>query len=242
MDVRQPIHSDHARTLDTEGLRRQFLVERIFDAGKLALTYSQIDRIIVGGAMPLEDAVAFTPELARAFAVGAFLERRELGVVNIGGPGSVVVDGTAHALAHREALYVGMGARDVRFASADAASPAKFYLNSVAAHQTYPTKKIGLKDAEVMPMGDPLTSNERVINKLFLALEVFVIVAARGRRHGYASRIQQGLGFRHAGPQRALDRVPGTRAPHEAHQDPGSQRGFPCRRQPPSTRFRSSSR
>ena len=168
MDTRQPIHSDHAKTLDTAGLRRHFLVERIFVPGELALTYSQIDRIIVGGAMPLGREVAFGAELAQRFAVGTFLERRELGVVNIGGPGSVVVDGTAHALAHREALYVGMGARDVRFASADAASPAKFYLNSAPAHRPCPTRKVTQADASPTTLGDAKTANRRTIHKLLV--------------------------------------------------------------------------
>ena len=122
MDVRQPIHSDHAKTLDTAGLRQQFLVDRVFVPGELTLTYSQIDRIIVGGAMPLASELGFTPELAKQFAVGAFLERRELGLINVGGPGTVVVDGATYEIGPREALYVGMGARDVRFRSADAAN------------------------------------------------------------------------------------------------------------------------
>jgi len=135
MEIRQPIHSEHARTLDTAGLRRHFLVENLFVPEQATLTYSQIDRIIVGGAMPLGEELGFTADLAKQFAVGTFLERRELGVINVGGPGSVVVDGQAHAIGHRDALYVGLGARDVRFRSADAANPAKFYLNSAPAHR-----------------------------------------------------------------------------------------------------------
>lgn len=168
MDVRQPIHSDHAKTLDSSGLRRQFLVERIFDPGKLALTYSQIDRIIVGGAMPLATEVAFTPDLAKQFAVGAFLERRELGVVNVGGAGSVVVDGERHPLDPRDALYVGMGARDVRFASNDANDPAKFYLNSAPAHRVCPTRRVTQADASSTTLGDAKTANRRTIYKLLV--------------------------------------------------------------------------
>jgi len=123
MDVRQPIHSDHAKTLDSTGLRREFLIDPVFVPGELALTYSQIDRIIVGGAMPLSKELGFTADLAKQFAVGSFLERRELGAINVGGPGSVVVDGETYAMGHRDALYVGMGARDVRFRSADARIP-----------------------------------------------------------------------------------------------------------------------
>jgi 4-deoxy-L-threo-5-hexosulose-uronate ketol-isomerase len=168
MDTRQPIHSDHAKTLDAAGLRRQFLVDTVFVPGELALTYSQIDRIIVGGAMPLRDEVGFPPDLARKFAVGAFLERRELGLINVGGPGSVVVDGDTYAIAHREALYVGMGARDVTFRSADTGNPAKFYLNSAPAHRTCKTRKVTQAEASPAALGDAKTANRRTIYKLLV--------------------------------------------------------------------------
>jgi 4-deoxy-L-threo-5-hexosulose-uronate ketol-isomerase len=168
MDVRQPIHSDHAKTLDSEGLRHQFLVERIFVPGEIALTYSQIDRIIVGGAMPLAGEVGFSPELAKEFAVGSLLERRELGAINVGGAGSILVDGESYAIGHREALYVGMGTRDVRFRSADSASPAKFYLNSAPAHRACRTRKVTLAQAAPSALGDAKTANRRTIYKLLV--------------------------------------------------------------------------
>jgi 4-deoxy-L-threo-5-hexosulose-uronate ketol-isomerase len=168
MDVRQPIHSDHAKTLDSAALRHEFLVERIFVPDEVALTYSQIDRIVVGGAMPQRKALAFTPDLAKQFAVGAFLERRELGVVNIGGPGKVLVDDASYALGHRDALYVGMGARDVRFASDDAANPAKFYLNSAPAHRACPTRMVTQAQASPTTLGDTKTANRRTIYKLLV--------------------------------------------------------------------------
>jgi 4-deoxy-L-threo-5-hexosulose-uronate ketol-isomerase len=168
MDVRQPIHSDHAKALDAAALRRQFLVENVFAAGELSLTYSQIDRIIVGGAMPVREDVRFSPDLAKHFAVGAFLERRELGVVNVGGPGTISVDGETFPLGYRDALYVGMGARDVRFRSADAASPAKFYLNSAPAHRTCATRKVTQADAKSATLGDATTANRRTIYKLLV--------------------------------------------------------------------------
>ena len=141
MDVRQPLHSEHVKTLDTAALRRHFLVERLFLPDELCLTYSQIDRIIVGGVMPVQGEVGFPPELARKFAVGSFLERRELGAINIGGPGSIVVDGATYEIGTREALYVGAGAKDVRFRSAQSSHPAKFYLNSAPAHRSCPTRR-----------------------------------------------------------------------------------------------------
>jgi 4-deoxy-L-threo-5-hexosulose-uronate ketol-isomerase len=168
MDIRQPIHSDHARALDAEGLRREFLVERIFVPGELALTYSQIDRIVVGGAMPRAEEIGFPSELAHAFAVDAFLERRELGVINVGGSGAVLVDGESYSLGHRDALYVGMGARDVRFRSADPGSPAKFYLNSAPAHRTCRTRKVTVAEASPTTLGNAATANRRTIYKLLV--------------------------------------------------------------------------
>jgi len=168
MDIRQPIHSDHAKTLDSAGLRSQFLVDTVFVPSQLTLTYSQIDRIIVGGAMPLRDGLGFTADLAKQFAVGAFLERRELGVINVGGAGTVVVDGKTYAIGHRDALYVGMGTRDVRFHSADEASPAKVYLNSAPAHRACPTRKVTQAEASPTTLGDAKTANRRTIHKLLV--------------------------------------------------------------------------
>ena len=168
MDVRQPIHSDHAKTLDSAGLRREFLLDRVFAPGEVCLTYSQIDRIMVGGAMPMEDDVGFSPELAQAFAVSAFLERRELGVVNVGGAGAVIVDGETHTLEPRDALYVGMGARDVRFRSASARTPARFYLNSAPAHRACPTRRVTQREAARQTLGDATTANRRTIYKLLV--------------------------------------------------------------------------
>ena len=168
MDVRQPMHSEHVKMLDTAALRRHFLVERVFVRDELALTYSQIDRIIVGGAMPVARELAFGPDLAKTFAVGSFLERRELGAINIGGPGSILVDGTSHQIGTREALYIGAGAKDVRFRSADPTAPAKFYLNSAPAHRSCPTRKVTLKEASPSTLGDAKTANRRTIHKFIV--------------------------------------------------------------------------
>ena len=119
MQIRQSIHSDHARQLDTQGLRREFLVEEIFSADRLTMTYSHIDRIVFGGIMPIQGPLAFSNELGKTFGVSYFLERRELGLINIGGPGLVVVDGTTYEVGKAEALYVGQGARELSFASVD---------------------------------------------------------------------------------------------------------------------------
>lgn len=168
MDVRQSIHSDHAKQLDTDALRREFLIEKIFEADTYTLTYSHIDRIIIGGVMPVNSAVNFGDELGKQFGVSYFLERRELGVINVGGPGVIEVDGKTWEIGNQEALYVGKGARDLSFRSANPAQPAKFYYNSAPAHSTFPDKKITLQEASSTTLGDAATSNRRTINKFIV--------------------------------------------------------------------------
>ncbi|WP_312240462.1 5-dehydro-4-deoxy-D-glucuronate isomerase [Pantoea sp.] len=171
MDVRQSIHSEHARALDTAGLRREFLIEKIFVADNYTLTYSHTDRIIIGGVMPVRQSVAIGSEVGKQLGVSYFLERRELGVINIGGPGLIDVDGKTREIGHEEALYIGKGAQTVIFRSANSDQPAKFYYNSAPAHTTYPDKKITLEEAAPTTLGDPATSNRRTINK-FIVPEV----------------------------------------------------------------------
>ncbi|MDB5895060.1 MAG: 5-dehydro-4-deoxy-D-glucuronate isomerase, partial [Rhodoferax sp.] len=168
MQIRQPIHSAHARTLDTAGLREQFLVEGIFSADAVTLTYSHIDRIIVGGVMPVSKAVTFAAELGRHTGTDFFLQRRELGLINIGGDAVVVVDGTRFEVSAREALYIGQGAREVEFLSVDAARPAKLYFNSAPAHTAYPHRRITLAEASPETLGDAKSSNRRTIHKFIV--------------------------------------------------------------------------
>lgn len=165
MEIRQPVHSEHAKTLDTEGLRRHFLVEGLFAPDQATLTYSQIDRIIVGGILPVSKAVTFSAELGRHTGTDYFLQRRELGLINIGGAGRVTVDGTVYEVGAREALYVGQGAKELAFESKDAAQPAKFYFNCAPAHTHYPNKKVTLAEASPETLGAPETSNRRTIYK-----------------------------------------------------------------------------
>ncbi|WP_455425567.1 5-dehydro-4-deoxy-D-glucuronate isomerase [Dryocola sp. LX212] len=168
MDIRQSIHSDHAKTLDTAGLRKEFLVETIFTADRYTMTYSHIDRIIVGGVMPVTRSVSVGGEVGKQLGVSYFLERRELGVINIGGPGTITVDGTCYEIGHRDALYVGKGAKEVVFESVDAAKPARFYYNCAPAHTTYPTKRVTPADVSPVSLGEDVTSNRRTINKYFV--------------------------------------------------------------------------
>lgn len=163
MDIRQPIHSAHAKQLDTAGLREQFLIENLFQEGEINLTYSHIDRIIVGGVVPAQSAIAFSG--GKEIGVDFFLQRRELGVINIGQPGLVIVDGSTFEIGEREAMYVGMGAKDIRFESVSASKPARFYLNCAPAHHAYPTRKICRQDASPESIGSQENGNVRTIYK-----------------------------------------------------------------------------
>ena len=168
MDIRQPIHSEHAKMLDTTGLRQHFLVQELFKADEATLTYSQIDRIIVGGIMPVKQAVSFSPELGKHTGTDFFLQRRELGLINIGGAARVKVDEQTFEIGPREALYVGQGAKLLEFTSVDAAQPAKLYFNSAPAHTAYPHRKITLAEASPETLGAPETSNRRTIHKFIV--------------------------------------------------------------------------
>ncbi|WP_168794191.1 5-dehydro-4-deoxy-D-glucuronate isomerase [Paraburkholderia aromaticivorans] len=171
MEVRQAINSEYAKALDTEGLRKAFLVDQVFERDALKLTYSHIDRIIVGGVMPVARAVEVPGSLGKAIGVSYLLERRELGAINVGGDGWVDVDGTRYTVRNEEAIYIGQGTQAIAFGSDDAARPAKFYLNCAPAHTSYPTRTISLAQASPQTLGDPATSNRRTIYK-FIVPEV----------------------------------------------------------------------
>ncbi|MBP2297220.1 5-dehydro-4-deoxy-D-glucuronate isomerase [Azospirillum rugosum] len=162
--VRHASHPDAVRNFDTEELRDHFLVPTIFKADGVVLTYSHIDRFVVGGAMPVAGPLKL--ESAKAIGSPNFLDRRELGVVNVGGPGRVTVDGAVYELEPRDCLYVTMGSTDVRFESLDRANPAKFYLNSAPAHARFETMKISIAQAKAVHLGDPAQSNERTIYQM----------------------------------------------------------------------------
>jgi 4-deoxy-L-threo-5-hexosulose-uronate ketol-isomerase len=165
MQVRQSIHSDHAKQLDTEGLRREFLVEEIFTPDHVSMTYSHIDRIVFGGIMPVSGELSLPSDIGKEFGVSYFLERREFGLINIGGAGVVTVDGATYEIASAEALYIGKGAQTLTFSSVDHTTPAKFYYNSAPAHTTYPTRKITQAEASPATLGDAKNSNRRTIYK-----------------------------------------------------------------------------
>jgi 4-deoxy-L-threo-5-hexosulose-uronate ketol-isomerase len=164
MEMRYPSHPDKVRAYSTGQLREEFLIERLFVAGEINMVYSHIDRIITGGAAPARQPLALAGD-PKELGADFFLQRREMGVVNVGGPGTVTVDGAAYAMDKLDGLYIGMGAREVTFASDDAARPAHFYLSSTPAHMTYPTAHIPISRAEPLRLGDLSNSNQRTIHK-----------------------------------------------------------------------------
>lgn len=166
VDVRYAVHPNDYKNYDMRQLREHFLVKSLFVANELKLTYSHYDRFIVGGVMPVGGVVKLPP--VEQIKGEYFLERRELGVINIGGTGKVEVDGEVFELGTRDALYLGRGNRDVSFISEDPNKPAKFYINSSPAHERCPNRKVNLADADVIHIGDPSTCNERSINKLLV--------------------------------------------------------------------------
>jgi len=163
MDVRYSSHYEDAKNYDTENLRKNFLVEDLFVKGELKMVYSHIDRIIIAAAVPAEKPLLL--EASKELGCGYFLERREMGVINIGGPGIVTLDGEKYELNSRDGLYVGMGVKEVSFESSDASKPAKFYINSGTAHKSYPTVKIGLDKANKVNAGSDEECNKRTINQ-----------------------------------------------------------------------------
>lgn len=164
IDIRQSCNAAYTKTLDTDGLRREFLVEQIFVPDRITMTYSHVDRIVFGGILPVAGELVL-PDLGKTYGTAYFLERRELGLINIGGDGLVVIDGTEYEVKAEEALYIGKGSKDLIFRSADSANPARFYYNSTPAHAAFPTRKITLAEASPQTVGDAKTSNRRTIYK-----------------------------------------------------------------------------
>ncbi len=164
MEMRYPAHAETVKHMNTDELREQFHVGELFAADELRLVYTHIDRVIVGGTVPVNGSVALVADKS-ALAADFFLQRRELGILNVGGTGTVSVDGTEYTLEKEDALYVSMGSQDVQFASADAGNPAAYYLVSAPAHAAHPTTHIKISDAEPLHLGSIENSNKRTIYK-----------------------------------------------------------------------------
>lgn len=151
------------RQLDTAGLRAQFLIDSVFERNRIVLVYSHYDRLIIAGAMPVRQSIGLpNPDELKA---DYFLERREMGILNVGGKGSVTVDGTRYELDRLDCLYVGKGIREVSFESADPNQPAQFYLLSAPAHRPCPTRLMTSAEASPVDLGSRETANERTIFK-----------------------------------------------------------------------------
>ncbi|RYJ36549.1 4-deoxy-L-threo-5-hexosulose-uronate ketol-isomerase [Flavobacterium anhuiense] len=151
---------------DTQQLREEFLIDDLMQEDEVVLVYSHYDRYIAGSAVPVKGDLAL--ETIDPLKAPYFLERRELGIINVGGSGSVVVEGTAYELGFKDALYIGAGNKEVVFKSDDKNNPAKFYLNSAPAHTTYPTKKVSLAEANKLQLGKMETANHRTVNQMII--------------------------------------------------------------------------
>jgi len=163
MEIRNAVHPKHAAAFTTEEARAQFLINNLFSANETKLVYSYDDRLIVGGICPLNAQTLQVDE--KIIGASSLLERREMGVFNIGGAGTISVDGDVYQMGPRDGLYIGMGARDLVFSSDNQEAPAKYYLNCAPAHSTYPTCKITFDDAEPIHLGEMAQSNKRTIRK-----------------------------------------------------------------------------
>jgi len=163
LEVRYANHPNDSMYYTTEELRDHYLVEKVFEEDDILLVYSHQDRIICGGVMPVNKELKL--ETSDALRAKYFLERRELGIINIGGAGEVILDGKKYEIKPKDGMYVGMGTKDVTFISKNRANPAKFYIASSPAHKTYPTYYIDFEKANHRPCGDAKTLNKRVINQ-----------------------------------------------------------------------------
>ncbi|MCI9539528.1 MAG: 5-dehydro-4-deoxy-D-glucuronate isomerase [Lachnospiraceae bacterium] len=181
MELRTAASPKDVKHYDTERLREEFLIQNVFVPDEIKLVYSHIDRIITGSATPVQKELVLTAgdELRAEY----FLQRRELGVINIGGEGVIIIDGKQYTVGYKEGMYIGMGAKDISFKSTDAKNPAKFYLNSAPAHMSYPTVLIKpegqaeegvviVKDCNKVELGSLEDANHRTICKYILPGQV----------------------------------------------------------------------
>lgn len=160
-NVRYATSPEDSKNYDTKRLRETYLIDTVFVEDDIVLTYSHFDRIIAGGVLPLSKPLHL--DAPKEVASDYFLQRRELGIINIGGEGYVKFDGVLQPMAHKDGLYLGRGVQSIEFGSIDASQPAKFYINSSPAHKTYPNKHIPFSITNPRPVGEAATMNKRVI-------------------------------------------------------------------------------
>ena len=161
VDVRHAAHPQDVKRYDTQTLRDHFLVEHVFIADEISLTYSHYERMVIGGIMPASRTLVL--EAPVAIGQDTFLAERELGAINLGGAGFIMVDGVRHDVARFECLYIGKGAVDVSFSSASGSDAAKFYIVSTPAHETHPTVLLKQDQVRKIAAGEKATANERTI-------------------------------------------------------------------------------
>lgn len=167
IEERWGTHPDDVKKYDTTQLRKEFLVEKLFEADSVLMTYTHNDRLIIGGALPVKENLKLeTVDLVRS---EYFCERRELGVICIEGEGILSVDGKDYNMGFKDAVYVGRGSKEIIFKSKDASKPAKYYFASSPAHKEYPTAQITSEMRRTRDLGAPATSNERLLNQLILS-------------------------------------------------------------------------
>lgn len=163
MDIRYSVSPDELKTLNTEELRKKYLIEEVFQDNALTVTYCNDDRIMVLGAKPLDAKVEIN--ISEEIGSDYFLQNREMAVINIGGEGTIILDGVEYEMVQYDGMYIGKGTKEIAFLSKDKENPAKFYMNSASAHKEYPTVKVAFKDANPTKMGSEKEMNKRTIYK-----------------------------------------------------------------------------
>ncbi|WP_294201738.1 5-dehydro-4-deoxy-D-glucuronate isomerase [Chryseobacterium endophyticum] len=164
-EFRYAHHPEDVKNYTTEQLRKHFLIEDLFQEDTIKLVYTMYDRYMVGGIFPVNQPLKL--ETIDELKSEYFLDRRELGIINVGGKGKVTVDGVVYELDHKEALYIGKGNKEIIFDRTEAGQP-YFYMNSAPAHHAYPTRKITKTEAEIVELGEQKYANRRTINKLIV--------------------------------------------------------------------------
>ncbi len=165
-EVRYAVGQRETNQMGTQALRDEFLIEQVFGIDLVKWVYTHYDRYMAGGVIPTLGSVFL--DTLEPLKSEYFLERREMGIINVGGKGTVSADGISYSLDYKEALYLGRGIKEVHFSSDNPKAAAKFYLNSALAHHTYPSQKVGRDQAEIVELGSAETSNSRTIRKLIV--------------------------------------------------------------------------
>ena len=167
MVIRYSANQRDFKRYTTEEMRKEFLIEKLFVPDEVTAVYSHVDRMVTLGVMPVSEKVPVNKgiDVWKRFGTNFFLERREMGLFNLGGKGDVTVDGTVYELGYKDCLYITRGSKEVFFESSDSGNPAKFYMVSAPAHTSYETRRITMAEAAKKPMGSLETSNKRVINQ-----------------------------------------------------------------------------